>query len=150
MALLVGTALGSEVQGASVTFRWTVQGELLHAEMSAPTTGWVCVGLSAKPGLSGSLLVMGAVRNGQVLVEEHVARPPAHPRRLDLEGRPGLVAFEGEEREGHTTVRFTLRLADDDVVKLPRDQAWLTLAHSHEDDFAHHSAQRTEVSVPWP
>jgi hypothetical protein len=106
MALLVETALGSEVQGASVTFRWTVQGELLHAEMSAPTTGWVCVGLSDSPGLWGSLLVMGAVRDGQAHVEEHVARPPAHPRRIDLEGRPGLLAFEGEEREGRTTVRW--------------------------------------------
>lgn len=138
-----------EVQDADVTFRWTVEGDEVRAEMSAPTRGWVCAGISGVPGLDRSLLVMGAVIDGTARAEEHVAMPPRHPRRADLGGRIGLLAFDGEEDDGRTTIRFTLRLVDDGLVVLPGQTAYLTLAWSHEDDFQHHSARRTEVAVPW-
>ena len=123
---------------------------VLHAEVRAPTGGWVAVGLNDRAELAGSLLVMAAVRDGELVVEEHIAQPPDHPRRQDLGGTPGLVSSEGHESEGATTVRFSLKLDTGDSVapKLRAgDRIGLTLAWSRDDDFGHHSARRELVPV---
>ncbi|MCB9676349.1 MAG: hypothetical protein H6737_14595 [Alphaproteobacteria bacterium] len=143
MAFLAVAWAGS-VHGGGVDFAWVVEDGVLTGEASAATAGWVCVGFGARPGLAGSVLVMGAHGPQGSVVEEHVAQPPRHPRRVDLGEPPGLLEGRAEERDGRTTVRF--RWALDPALRVG-EPVYLTLAWSHEDDFDHHSARRVEVEA---
>ena len=138
------------VAAGGMAFTWSIVGEHLVGRLEAPTTGWVAVGFNDEPALAGSRLVMSAVVDGALVIEEHVAQPPGHPTREALGGRSGLVTAAGQERDGRTTVDLILHLDPGDGLTpaLARGQAiHLTLAWSHEDDFGHHSAMRTAVDV---
>jgi hypothetical protein len=133
-----------------MTFEWRVQGDMLHGRMRAPTRGWVAVGFNHRPTLDGTRLVMGYVRDGATVVEEHVAAPPVHHRKRDLGWKEGLGQVSGTEDARSTFIEFTLALDTGeprDVALVPGRTYHLTLAWSHEDDLQHHSAMRTAVDV---
>lgn len=150
-AALAGSPTPQRVEAIGMEVVWRVEGELLTATVRAPTTGWVALGLHTRPGLDGCLLLMGAVVDGELRLEEHVAQPPRHPPRVSLGGRAGLRGGEGVEDAQSTTITFRVDLSVHDAVAptlTPGQPAWLTLAWSHEDDFNHHSARRTELAAP--
>jgi len=138
------------VTSAGVTFEWSIEGAHLRGRMSAATTGWVTVGFNARSTLDGSKLVMGYVHDGKVVCEEHIADPPDHRPKTERGGHNALSEVGGTEVKGVTTIDFILELDSKDpvdVVLVPGQHYYLTLAWSHEDDFYHHSAQRNAVDI---
>jgi hypothetical protein len=138
-----------KVTAAGVDFQWTIEGPVMHAKMSARTLGWVAVGFNRRKELKGTRLVMGNVREGKVMVEEHIADPPQHGPKTAIGGRSGVLAQSGAELDGVTSIEFTLTLdTGDEFVPLEQGEVYFTtLAWSHEDDLYHHSAMRTAVDV---
>lgn len=138
------------VTAAGVTFEWSIEGAHLRGRMSAATTGWVTVGFNTRSTLDGSRLVMGYVHAGKVVCEEHIADPPDHRPKTERGGHNALSEVRGTEVKGVTTIDFVLELDSKDpvdVVLVPGQRYYLTLAWSHEDDLYHHSAQRTAVDI---
>ena len=145
-----GKAMEQQVERSGMSVRWYVEGDELFVTMKAPTTGWVAVGFNTQPTLDGSLLILGAVENGKVRVEEHIAQPPKHPTRISLGGSNALRRFEAKEQDGETQVSFVLNLAARDRLAPALSLGalvHLTLAFSQEDDFDHHSIMRTSVQI---
>jgi hypothetical protein len=145
-----GDAMAQQVERGGMSVRWYVEGGDLFVTMKAPTAGWVAVGFNTQPTLEGSLLILGAVEDGKVRVEEHIAQPPKHPTRISLGGRSALRRFEAQEQDRETQVSFVLGLSLQDqiapVLSLGAS-VYLTLAFSQEDDFQHHSIMRTSVQI---
>ena len=73
-----GSAFNSiEVNG--MTFRWAFDGELLHCEATAPTSGWVAIGFNTRDQLSGTNLIMGAVEHDFVTIDDrYIIKPGLH------------------------------------------------------------------------
>jgi hypothetical protein len=157
LAAVLAANAGEErlVTAAGMKLRGSVVDGVLHAEVTAPTHGWVAVGVNTRPTLDGSVLVMAAVRQGVLVVEEHVAQPPNHPSRRSRGGVDGLLpgSVGAETTAPTTTVRFALRLDTGDSFSLrpaPDAPLHITLAWSRDDDFGHHSAMRELVAVVFP
>lgn len=140
--LWLATALAcppdNRVSFADVTLVWHVDDEVLHGQVQAPGPGWVAVGFNDQEVLAGSRLVMLAVRDGQVVGEEHRAEPPDHPVR-------GVIPEEnlvGRVDERGLLVTFEIPLASPDLTLASGQEVYLTLAWSRDPDFGHHSARR--------
>jgi hypothetical protein len=117
--------------------------DVLVVEATSPGQGWVAVGFHDAPDLAGSRLMMAARQHGTWVVEEHVPSPPMHPKRTW-----GAVATAGpcsrDETGTSVTFRVPLNPKDPALATLrPGEPIWLVTAWSHDDDFGHHSAQRT-------
>lgn len=118
---------------------WWFEGSDLLVYLDGPTSGWVAVGFNARPELANSRLVLAAVGPGGAVAEEHHARPPEHPRLRALEVRAAA------EHGGRTRILVAVPRAPALAGTLALDpgvSCGLTLAASHHDDFAHHSAWR--------
>jgi hypothetical protein len=155
-ALALATSLcgaGQPARSASaagVAFHWSLGQGQLHGCMAAATRGWIAVGFNPRAGLAGARLVMGRMVNGKAEVEVHVADPPQHRRLLRPDGGALVSAVAGQQQGGRTRVCFTMPLAAQasaDVTLIAGAWVDLTLAWSHEPDFAHHSAQRESVGL---
>ncbi|MEP4533818.1 MAG: DOMON domain-containing protein [Cyclobacteriaceae bacterium] len=150
----VATAMGQEFKsvernGAQVW--WRHADGLIELQMSAPTKGWVAVAFNETDELKNAYLIMGAVTNGRLMVDEHYVFAPGDYRSFESIGFPvHLSDILGEESRSGTTIRFKLP-ADmmTRYTKLLSEGAnfYLTMAFSREDDFRHHSMMRTSIKI---
>ena len=121
----------------------------IEVEMRSPRRGWVAVGFNPKPGLTGTHLVMGAVRGEAVeLSERKVLRPGEYPEVEALGGEKVVELKWGKENANGTVISFRMPAAYGDDFRhslSPGSSIHLTLAYSMEDDFLHHSIMRTSI-----
>lgn len=142
---MVLAAWSGEVDAIGMTARWQVVDDHLEVHLQSPGPGWVAVGLHAKPTLAGARLVMASVTESGLRVEEHVARPPAHPARTEGARATGV---SGTGPPTQVVVRIPLDPKVPDLVVLaPGQRVWMVLAWSQDVDFGHHSARRTGLWV---
>lgn len=134
-----------------MTVTWTIESDYLHIEARAPTQGWVAIGFNIKEGLQGTNLIMGAVKNGKVHIEDQwIVAVGEHKSILDLGGQDLLLEKAGKENAKGTTITFRIPLqaTDDFHHNLEKGKAYhLLMAFSREDDFTHHSMIRTSVKI---
>lgn len=94
---------------------------------------------------------MGRVtNNGNVEIEEHIAEPPDHRPKAEKGLRSTISNVRGEQVDGVTTLYFSAELdsEEDAGTALQSGQLYhVTFAWSHEDDFYHHSAQRSALDL---
>ncbi|WP_394836714.1 DOMON domain-containing protein [Pendulispora rubella] len=135
---------------AGVTFEWQIHGNTLQGRMTAPTLGWVTVGFNRARDLRGTRLIMGYVKDGRTVVEEHLADPPNHRPMTALGGRNAVRSSHGAESGRTTTIDFEIDLDTGDKFSVPLAEGqryYVTFAWSHEDDLYHHSAQRSAIEL---
>ncbi len=142
------------VQRDGMEFGWRVRGPRLQIVARAPTQGWLVVGFNSKPGLDGARLVFMRVRAGVAECEVHRTDfsypPPYHQPRTRIGGTNYARVSAGHESSQGTQVSCEIPLVSGEVqdVRLRLDQSTeVILAYSRSDDFEHHSAMRTAVSV---
>lgn len=146
-----GNDTTGNVSVPGMTFRWSIDGDRLHGTMNGHTNGWVAVGFNDRDELKGAKLVMGYASGNDLFVEERIAvDPPVHLAKTQLGGRNNARVVGGYERDGWTTIEFSIPLdsgESPDVVLHPGRRYHLILAYSDVDDFIHHSRMRTAVSI---
>lgn len=100
----------SSVTSAGITFAWKVNGANLECRMSAPTTGWIAIGLNSAPQMNGSNMVVGYVSSGGTpFVQDQKGGFHFHfADTID-----DVTAVSGTETGGITMLNFTIPLADD-------------------------------------
>lgn len=134
-----------------MTVSWFVENNRVHFSITAPTTGWVAIGLNTKDQLAGTNLIMGAVSNDQVQISDrYIIRPGKHEAVSSLGGKSALADQAGNEEDGMTRLRFSLPLNARDTYhqKLEAGQSYsLLIAYSVSDDFQHHSRMRSSVQI---
>jgi hypothetical protein len=131
--------------------QWHLQGGNVHVRLTAPTTGWVAVGFNTRDDIVGTNLIMAAVQQGQVRIEDqYVVRAGEHPLVTTLGGISAVSNASGTEQNGRTSVSFTIAQHNSDRFHYNLTEAasiYLICAYSAEKDFGHHSMMRQHVAV---
>ncbi|NOX34205.1 MAG: DOMON domain-containing protein [Deltaproteobacteria bacterium] len=136
----------------NMQFLWTIEGELIHIRLSAKTTGWVAVGFGPEKAMSGANIIIGAVKNGRVKIEDHYAnRKRGHASDEKLGGTNDVLNPSGTEEDGITTVSFSFPLNSGDKYDKPVNPESTTrvmLAYgAGEDSFRNHHLYRTIYEI---
>ncbi len=91
-----------------MTVFWTLDGDQVHMELSAKTTGWVSIGIDPEDAMGGGDILIGAVKNNKVRIGDHFAdRKRGHSPDEKLGGSNQVMDPAGKEENGVTTISFT-------------------------------------------
>jgi hypothetical protein len=141
--LLPGVIFASDyahrVEAGEVTVAWTLDGDLIHMELSAKTAGWVSIGIDPEDAMGGADIIIGAVRNDKVRIEDHFAdRKRGHSPDEKLGGENHVMNPAGIEKDGITTISFTRSVAAAEEWDKPFNTSGKTrvmVAHGSRDSF---------------
>jgi hypothetical protein len=123
---------------------WQNDATSLYVGLVSPGTGWAGVGFSGRSGKPGSNIILGAVANGTVTIQDNYGVT----KELHLADRTSsLLAIGGSEMGGETTLEFVIPLASgdaQDVTLAPGQTVAVILAYqATQDSF---TAQHTRYS----
>jgi hypothetical protein len=145
------TTLEKSVSLQGFEASWHFEHEQVVFNISAPTGGWVALGFNQRDDIVHSNLVMGAVVDGELIIEDqYVVSPGKHPSVKAIGGEPAVFAAEGLEENGRTAISFHIPQTANDQFHYdlaPSQEIHLICAYSQEDDFAHHSRMRKHIKV---
>jgi hypothetical protein len=99
-----------------MTFRWKVDGPLLHCALQAPAEGWVAVGFNpSHGGMDGAKFVIAYVKDGKVYAQDHVGVSPVRHEAVEQHGGTSDVTnVFGALSNGVTEVCFSIPLQGTD------------------------------------
>lgn len=101
---------------------WKLDGDKIHMKLAAKTTGWVAIGFDPEKAMQGANIIIGAVKNGKVRIEDHYGdRKRNHKKDEKLGGKNHILNPKGTEVDGVTTISFTLPLDSGDQWDKPID-----------------------------
>jgi hypothetical protein len=134
-----------------MTFQWRFSKDHLQCKATAPTDGWVAIGFNTKDELSGTNLIMGAVEQDYVTIDDRfIIKPGDHKSIIELGGSEALVQRAGVEVNGKTSISFSIPLSVNDKFHhnlVEGKEYYVLMAFSQEDDFQHHSIMRTTIKL---
>lgn len=91
---------------------WQNDATSLYVGLISPGTGWLSVGFGNRAGKPGSNIILGAVADGAVTIQDNYGVT----RQLHLADRvSSIVTFGGSEELGQTTLEFVIPLASGDA-----------------------------------
>ncbi len=91
---------------------WQNDATTLYVGLISPGTGWLSVGFSDRAGKPGSNIILGAVVDGSVTIQDNYGVT----RQLHLADKvSSIVTFGGSEEPGQTTLEFVIPLASGDA-----------------------------------
>jgi len=109
-----------KLEEKDMMFAWTIQGDEIHVQLSAKTEGWVAVGFDPIDAMEGANIIIGAVKDGKVKIEDHFGdRKRGHSSDEELGGKNDVKNPVGTEEKGITTVSFTIPLNSGDKYDKP-------------------------------
>ena len=108
------------LKAEDITFSWTIEGDLIHVELSAKTTGWVGIGFNPESAMLGANIIIGAVKKGKVNIQDHFgSRKRGHTEDTKQGGTDHVKNAAGTEKDGITTISFTIPLNTDEKFDTP-------------------------------
>ncbi len=131
LILIPGAVLASEydhkLQVKNMDVHWSIDGDKIHVKLSAKTKGWVAIGFDPEKAMQGANIIIGAVKNGKVKIEDHYGdRKRGHSKDEKLGGENHVLDPKGSEEDGITTITFTLPLDSGDKWDKPIDPSKLS------------------------
>lgn len=109
-----------KLQADDMIFSWTIQGDEIHVQLSGKTEGWVGIGFDPVDAMEGANIIIGAVKDGQVKIEDHFGdRKRGHSSDEELGGKNDVKNPAGTEEKGITTISFTYPLNAGDKYDKP-------------------------------
>jgi len=120
-------------------FYWTVDGATLKIKIIGKTKGWVAVGFNATTQMKNANIIIGYVKKGKVKVsDEFGITNTKHKSDKKLKGKSNLKAISGMEKNGVTTLSFTIPLDSGDkydgIIK-PNGNTRVIVATGSRDSF---------------
>lgn len=104
-----------ELTAKGTTFAWKVDGDTLHAKMSAKTKGWVAVGFNPSKKMKDANYILGYVKDGEAKVVDHFGdKNTGHSSDEKLGGTSDVTLVGGSEDGGVTTIEFTIPMNSSD------------------------------------
>ena len=104
-----------EVEAKGVNFAWKVEGDTLHAKMSAKTKGWVAVGFNPSKKMKDANFILGYVKDGKGIVVDHFGdKATGHVEDKKKGGSDDVTLVSGTEEGGVTTIEFTIPMNSGD------------------------------------
>lgn len=103
------------LEAKDMTVSWSIDKDQIHVRLTAKTTGWVSIGFDPESAMRGADIIIGAVKNGKVEIQDHYGvRSRAHSQDEKLGGENNVLNPAGEEVDGVTTIRFSRALGSTD------------------------------------
>jgi hypothetical protein len=107
-------------EAIGMSFSWRIIDDQLEVELSAPTTGWVAVGLKPSRAMLDANMLIGYVSGSDVVVTDQFGTAVNNHRRdSDLGGSIDVEAISGSEENGTTTIAFRIPLDSGDEYDQP-------------------------------
>ncbi|MBN1594311.1 hypothetical protein JW933_00145 [candidate division FCPU426 bacterium] len=136
------------IEKSGFTFKWKIVEADLECEVSAPTEGWVAVGFNPeKPKMDKSNLIIGFVKDGELSIADHHAKGWRHV--ADKENN--ILKSSGEEKDGQTSLAFTIPMANDangeDAALAAGQKIHLLLAQGNGDNFKKQHKKKTMLEI---
>lgn len=140
-----------KIEKNGMTIQWKYSQNTIDFEVFAPTQGWVAIGFNETNQLKGTHLIMGTVKEGEVILSDrYIVGIGNHQPVEKLGGINHLYQPKGEENDKGTTLSFSIPIEAGDEFhwNLRENRPFsLLIAYSMEDDFSHHSRMRTAVDI---
>ncbi|MBU1196695.1 MAG: DOMON domain-containing protein [Proteobacteria bacterium] len=96
-------------------FSWTIEADQIHVQLSAKTTGWVAIGFDPESVMEGANIIIGVAKDDKAKIEDHYGnRKRGHENDTELGGTSDVLNPSGSEKDGVTTIAFTLPLKTED------------------------------------
>ncbi len=141
----------SSITVKDMQVNWTAHDDHWAFELKAPTTGWVALGFNHKNDIVHTNLIMGAVEEGQLKIEDFYVVGFGNPQPVNqLGGAVAITEMSGDEQNGQTTIRYHIPKVALDKYHYNLEtgkELWFICAYSRDDDFGHHSMMRQHVKV---
>jgi len=106
-------------------FTWQVQGDSLTCSLVAPVSGWVACGFKPIKKMKGANIIIGNSIGGTATVVDHFGTDLVkHEPDTAIGGTSDVTSASCTEKEGKTTLSFTIPLNPDDTkdVKLQKGE----------------------------
>lgn len=141
-----------ELEAKGATFAWKVDGDTLHAKVSAKTKGWVAVGFNPSKLMKDANFILGYVKDGEVTVVDHFGdKSTGHSADEKLGGTSDVTVVGGSEEGGVTTIEFTIPMNSSDkydsVLSADGDTVVLLAYGPDRDSFKPRHKSRAEKTV---
>ncbi|MFW5688924.1 MAG: DOMON domain-containing protein [Spirochaetota bacterium] len=107
-------------EAIGMTVSWRIMGEELEVEVSGPTTGWVAVGFKPSRAMRDANILIGYVSGDDVVMTDQFGVSMVNHREdTELGGTSDVTNVSGNERDGATTIRFSIPLDSGDQYDQP-------------------------------
>jgi len=140
-----------DIWKSGMNIKYEIEESVLTFTMSAPTDGWVAIGLNTEDRLAGSSFLIGRVVNGKAEVVDFYTRKAGDvPKVQELGGKTAVSNISGVENQQGTSISFDLARFPDSKFhhQLTKGKTfYMHIAYSQEDDFDHHSMMRDKLQV---
>lgn len=148
---LEGAPAATPIVVNGVDVAWRLDGPTLQFTVSAPTAGWVALGLNSEDDIVGTeLFMMRFTENGPEASHRYVSAVGDH-RPVEQFGRDTIISeLAGRRGRGSTEFTITLRVDCPYYQGPPLTsgaQPWLIVAYSASPDYDHHSRMREHVRI---
>lgn len=156
LLLAAGTLSAQEKSWENKDFslKWKIEGQNLIMTLTARTTGWISIGFEPTRIMKDAdILIFAVDANGKVLYEDHFGTTPTgHKKDTDLGGQDNITILSGSEKEGVTTVTFSIPLNSGDSydkVLAAGRKITVLFASAAKDGFTvkHNKKAKAEISL---
>ncbi len=141
----------SPITKNGMTVSWRFANDSIYITTTAPTTGWVTVGINTNKNLTGAYLLMGRiVKNKAEVVEHHTLVPGNYHPLKKLGATPLVKVVSGHETHNSTTLTYAIPCSAKGRYRHQLQQGmayYMVMAYSRDDDFKHHSTMRTSLPI---
>ena len=116
----------TEVRG--MTFSWKVADGNLHIKLMGRTTGWVGIGFNATDKMKDGNFILGYVKDGKAqIIDDYGVSKNAHKDDEKMGGTDNATLIGGTEKDGRTTIEFSIPLNSGDKMDTVIDPAGETV-----------------------
>ncbi len=134
-------------------FSWRVVDGTMDIILEAPTTGWISVGFDPSKKMKDANFIIGSVdKNGTAMIQDNFGTGPiSHKPDEKLGGVDNITNKFGEEKDGKTTLKFSIPLDSKDKfdVALNTGKHIVILASSKNDRLTskHNKLAKFEIEI---
>jgi len=134
---------------------WKIDGANLRVRLSARTKGWVGVGFDPSTAMKDANFIIGYVKDGQAFIRDDFgAGMFSHKADTDLGGKDNVTEKSGTEKDGVTSLAFTIPLDSGDATDRPlaagkSAKVLLACGNDDADDFTtkHHDGGSVVITL---
>ncbi len=131
-----------------MSVHWQHDGSLLYVGLVSPGTGWLAIGFGPERQMLGANIVIAAIHDGELVIEDHYGNAPTTHRVDDVNH---VVHAAGIEAEGRSILEFAIPLAsgdEQDVELEPGSETVIILAyHGSSDQLTMRHTARSTASI---
>jgi len=117
-----------------MSVHWQNDRSTLYVGLVSPGTGWLSIGFGPVRQMQGADIVIAAIDNGELVIEDHYGNAPTSHRADDVDH---VIQAAGSEADGRSVLEFAIPLAsgdEQDVELEPGSDVVIILAYHGTND----------------